>query len=80
VLTLEKEAATAKVQQAPASSLNTNGIPFAASDPRIEQLDQKVRNLKLSLNYEHTDFQAAVGNPFDEKGEDVFLTRAQFSF
>jgi phosphate-selective porin OprO/OprP len=38
------------------------------------------RNLKLSLNYEHTDFNAAPGNPFEEKGEDVILTRGQVSF
>lgn len=38
------------------------------------------RNLKVSLNYEHTDFEAAEGNPFDTTPENVVLTRIQFSF
>lgn len=38
------------------------------------------RNLKLSLDYEHTDFQAATGNPFATHAEDLVLTRVQFGF
>jgi phosphate-selective porin OprO and OprP len=38
------------------------------------------RNIKLSLDYGHTDFDAAEGNPYDSNSEDVVLTRAQFSF
>lgn len=37
------------------------------------------RNLKLSLNYEQTDFTGGA-NAFLNNGEQVFLTRAQFSF
>ncbi|MBI5384386.1 MAG: porin [Verrucomicrobia bacterium] len=46
VLILEKQATTAKIQQAPAVSLNTNGLAGVAADPRVEQLDQKVRILE----------------------------------
>jgi len=45
VVTLEKQAATARIQQAPAGPLNTNG-PAVTADPRVEQLDQKVRTLE----------------------------------
>ncbi|HEY9172841.1 MAG TPA: porin [Verrucomicrobiae bacterium] len=38
------------------------------------------RNLKLSLNWEHTTFDAPSGNPYHDNHEDVILTRAQFSF
>lgn len=38
------------------------------------------RNLKLTLNYGHTEFDAAPGNPFATQDEDVVLTRVQFSF
>ncbi len=38
------------------------------------------RNLKLSLNWEHTEFDAPAGNPYHDNDEDVILTRAQFSF
>jgi phosphate-selective porin OprO/OprP len=38
------------------------------------------RNLKLSLNYVHTDFEAAAGNPYADQAEDVVLTRVQFAF
>jgi phosphate-selective porin OprO/OprP len=37
------------------------------------------RNVKLSLNYEHTDFDGGT-SAFLDNGEDVILTRAQFSF
>jgi phosphate-selective porin OprO and OprP len=37
------------------------------------------RNIKLSLNYEHTDFGGGT-SAFLDDGEDVVLTRAQFSF
>lgn len=38
------------------------------------------RNLKVTLNYGHTDFDAAPGNPFATQSEDVILSRVQFSF
>jgi phosphate-selective porin OprO/OprP len=38
------------------------------------------RNLKLTLNYGHTDFDAAPGNPYAVQSEDTLLTRVQFSF
>lgn len=38
------------------------------------------RNVKLSLDYGHTDFTAARNNPYNSTSENVILTRAQFSF
>ena len=38
------------------------------------------RNFKVSLNYEHTDFDGGEDNPLLASGEDVILTRAQISF
>jgi len=38
------------------------------------------RNVKLSLQYDHTDFRAAAGNPLAASDEHVILTRIQFSF
>lgn len=38
------------------------------------------RNFKLSLNYEHTDFEGGNANRLLAEGEDVVLTRAQISF
>jgi phosphate-selective porin OprO/OprP len=38
------------------------------------------RNLKVTLNYGHTDFEAEAGNPFADQSEDVILTRVQFAF
>jgi phosphate-selective porin OprO/OprP len=38
------------------------------------------RNIKLTLDYGHTDFEAAKGSAYQGKSEDVILTRAQFSF
>src|SRR5262249_19743496 len=37
------------------------------------------RNIKLSLDYEHSDFQGGTTDLFN-KGEKVILSRAQFSF
>ena len=45
VITLEKQAAATKSQQAAGVSQNTNGLAVVA-DPRVEQLDQKVRVLE----------------------------------
>lgn len=38
------------------------------------------RNVKVNLNYEHTDFDGGDANPVIANGEDVILTRAQISF
>jgi phosphate-selective porin OprO/OprP len=38
------------------------------------------RNIKVSLNYEHTDFNAASGNPYDTTDEDIVLGRVQFGW
>ena len=38
------------------------------------------RHLKVTLNYGHTDFEAASGNPYAAQAEDVVLSRVQFSF
>ena len=38
------------------------------------------RNFKVSLNYEHTDFEGGDSNPLLANGEDVILTRAQIAF
>lgn len=38
------------------------------------------RNLKFTLDYAHTEFEAASGNPFAETSEDVIISRLQFSF
>jgi phosphate-selective porin OprO/OprP len=38
------------------------------------------RNVKVNLNYEHTDFEGGDANPVLANGEDVFMTRAQISF
>jgi phosphate-selective porin OprO/OprP len=38
------------------------------------------RNLKVTLNYGHTDFEAVPGNPYATQSEDTILTRVQFSF
>ena len=38
------------------------------------------RNVKLSLQYDHTAFRAAAGNPLAASDEHVILTRIQFSF
>ena len=38
------------------------------------------RNVKLNLDYEHTDFDGGKDNALLANGEDVILTRAQISF
>ena len=38
------------------------------------------RNLKFTVDYGHTDFDAAAGNPFASRSEDVVISRLQFSF
>jgi phosphate-selective porin OprO and OprP len=38
------------------------------------------RNVKASVNYEHTDFKGGDLNPVIANGEDVIMTRAQISF
>lgn len=38
------------------------------------------RNLKLSLDYDHTTFDAAPGNPLADNDENVIITRVQFAF
>lgn len=38
------------------------------------------RNVKFSLNYEHTDLEGGQDNPVFPDDEDVILTRAQLSF
>lgn len=38
------------------------------------------RNVKVNLNYEHTDFDGGGDNALLADGEDVLLTRAQISF
>lgn len=38
------------------------------------------RNFKVSLNYEHTDFEGGDSNARLANGEDVILTRAQIAF
>jgi phosphate-selective porin OprO/OprP len=38
------------------------------------------RNLKLTLAYDHTEFDADSGNPLADEDEDVIITRVQFSF
>jgi phosphate-selective porin OprO/OprP len=38
------------------------------------------RNLKLSLDYDHTTFDAASGNPLADNKENVIITRVQFAF
>lgn len=38
------------------------------------------RNLKFTVDYAHTQFEAASGNPFAEQSEDLVIARLQFSF
>ena len=38
------------------------------------------RNLKFTVDYGHTDFDAVAGNPFASRSEDVVISRLQFSF
>ena len=38
------------------------------------------RNLKFTVDYGHTEFDAADGNPFAAQSEDVVISRLQFSF
>ena len=38
------------------------------------------RNVKLSLDYDHTEFDAASGNPYATRPEDMLLTQVQVSF
>ena len=66
---LTKETATEKAKAASATLSFGVGLNWHLN-----------RNIKLSLDYGHTDFSAAAGNPYDVQSEDIFLTRAQFSF
>jgi phosphate-selective porin OprO/OprP len=38
------------------------------------------KNLKLSLDYEHTTFKGGAGNPIVSRDENIIFTRAQISF
>ena len=38
------------------------------------------RNVKVALNYEHTDFDGGQNRPVTSRDENVILTRAQISF
>lgn len=38
------------------------------------------RNVKLSFDYSHTEFEAPRGNPYASEPENVFLTRVQLAF
>jgi phosphate-selective porin OprO and OprP len=82
VLAIEKQAAAAKIQQAVAVPLNTNGLAVVAADPRVEQLDQKVRILERNRELDQeTAAEKAKQTPRVSLGANGFsVTSADSNF